>query len=465
MKRYSYGTNQPKSALKPAIIGAILLFTGISSYFYFHSGTNEPKVDESISPTPTAAGHVFGTIDLSNFGTLKTTSNKKWFLLGDEINNSDQTLTYSLTLTDNQQEVLSGRSLNVSYHINNTNVTGEMIPVQGQDGTYQVQVSLSQLSPSEYTIQAQLKTGEQVIESLPTQLNVSYPVYVAWTLDWEGYDVKDEYLQNIEELTAKHNSMPLTHFFNPRLYTNTTISTQRQEYLTQWVLQRNQKQGDAIELHLHMFPDMVKAAGVTPKSNPIQWGSTLHDGYDILTMQYSYDELVTIMNWSKSIFAEKGLPTPTIFRAGGWYANEDTLKAAQASGFLADSSGRTAYSFGTNKVDGPWNLSETTQPYRLNEDDQNNTSRPTMSLWEFPNNGADSWMFTEAQMKDRFNANYSGKIATDKKLVTYLSHPEWFKTDKPRIDALFTYTDQFLNDKDNGPVVYITLAQAYRIWQ
>lgn len=447
----------------PILVGIVLLVAGGVVYGYQHS--TQSQAQSPTLPAPTEPGQVFGSININEFGTLDTQASKKWFLLGEEITPSDQRLTYTLTLTETQRELTRGRTVETTYVVNGTNVKGGLTVKPGQSGVYTAQIDMNQLDPGEYTVQAYIQIGDQKIASLPSQVFVTYPLYVTWTIDWEGYDVKNEYLNDLDELTGKHANFPLTHFFNPRIYTSSMISKERQDYLTNWVLERADKKGHSIGLHLHMFPDMVRAAGVAPKTNPVQWGTTGTDGYDILTMQYSYEELKKMMTWSKQIFAEKGLPTPTMFRAGGWYANEDTLRAAQDTGFLLDSSGRTKYALGTNKPEGPWDLPTTAQPYKPSIENQNATATPTFDIWEFPNNGGDSWAFNEEQMKARFRDNYTSKTLDSKTLVTYLSHPEWFHKDKPRMDSLLTYIDQYLYQSDSGPVKYITLDEAYQIWQ
>jgi hypothetical protein len=87
-----------------------------------------------------------------------------------------------------------------------------------------------------------------------------------------------------------------------------------------------------------------------------------------------------------------------------------------------------------------------------------------MGLWEFPDNGADSWAYSTGQLIARFKANFSGESLFEKQVVTYLSHPEWFSKDKPKVEALFTELELFSNTADRGPVIYITLEKAYQIW-
>jgi len=383
---------------------------------------------------------------------------RKWVLIGDEFSAEEKTVTLKAVLTPEAEPVRPMPDL--TYEIAGTPKTGTFN--RDSDGKFTARVSVADLAPGKYAVFAKTSLNGTEFASDSAEFNVSYPLYVAWTLDWEGYDVKPEYLDAIDSIAGRHGT-PITHFFNPRIYTSSAISDSRAEYLTSWVIERSRSRGDEIGLHLHMFPDMVRAAGVEPRFSP-NWGSSLKDGYDILTSAYTYAETVKLLKWSKNIFAEKGLGTPVSFRAGGWYADEETLRAVQDAGFKLDSSGRTAYRFGTNGVAGPWNLPADAQPYRPSAADQNSSASPALNVWEFPNSGADSWAYSADQMYARFTANFSGDPLNAKRVVTYLSHPEWFHVDNPKIEELYGRIDRFLNSRDAGPVVYITLDQAYQIW-
>jgi hypothetical protein len=82
-----------------------------------------------------------------------------------------------------------------------------------------------------------------------------------------------------------------------------------------------------------------------------------------------------------------------------------------------------------------------------------------MELWEFPNNGGDSWAYSADDMISRFKDNYNGGISDSTKVVTYLSHPHWFNIDEPKINKVLDHVDKFGIVEDRGPVVYRTLDQ------
>lgn len=389
-----------------------------------------------------------------------TITDKQWLLK--DTPESEQTFSIIVTFSQSDHETLiANDTAVVGYEIASVNKVGRLT-TEGTN-SYTATIDATNFPIGEHAITTYVSIDGTTTYSKEVLVHVSYPLYVTWTIDWEGYDMPNQNLENMAAIADQYD-IPMTHFFNPRLYTSPDISKDRQQYFTNWVLNRKATHGDSIGLHLHMQPDFVEATGVTPIEDPETWGTSLTDGYDILVSNYDYTDMRKMLNWSIQAFRNHGLGTPTMFRAGGWFADEETLQAVNDTGFLLDSSGRTLYSFGKNKVVGHWSLETTTQPYQMNRDDQNEQNNPTMNLWQFPNNGADSWAFSTVDMIKRFEDNYTSTELTERRLVTYLSHPEWFDTDKPKMEALFSHLDDFTYAKDSGPVVYVTLEDAYNIW-
>ncbi|HBG81796.1 TPA: hypothetical protein DDW69_03055 [candidate division CPR2 bacterium] len=320
-------------------------------------------------------------------------------------------------------------------------------------------IDVGDLKPGQYQIQATIKDGGQTYKSQKHGFYVSYPLYVTWTQDWEGIDVSQVYLNAMANIADNHG-LSMTHLFNPRIYVS-SMPQDRQDYLTDWVKQREKVKDEEVGLHLHMYYDFIKDAGVVPKNSP-NWGDS-GDGYGSLTSNYNEAEMVKILERALWWFEKKGLLKPVSFRAGGWFANEETLKSLEKVGIKLDSSGRTSYSFYSEK--GPWNLSKTAAPYKPSRTDQNKTSDDALDVWEVPNNGADSYWFSAKDMISRFDENYKGGILTDKKQVTYLSHPHWFnRAEQDKVNEVFNHVDQFKYEKDLGPVIYVTLRDIYNDW-
>lgn len=370
---------------------------------------------------------------------------REWYLIGNSTYNTVDILLENEEIESDQLE-----NIEVSYEIGGD--TGA-VEYDESKNSWVKTLSVDDIDPGEYDISLKVELSDCELDISKTeQIKVSHPVYVAWTMDWEGFDVEEKYLDSITTISRKYN-IPITHFFNPYIYIS--LSENRSEYLTNWVLRR-QNIGDSIGLHLHMNNKMVEAAGVTPKTD-ISWGGWARDGQDVPNSAYGYNDYKKIVVWAQNQFEKNALPKPTMFRAGAWFIDEENLEVLDDLGFKIESSGRTYQVYGENKLESPWRLQSVTQPYMLNKYDQNIVNNPNMNLWEFPNNGADTWAYTSDDLIERFNDNYKGGISESRKVVTYLSHPHWFNVDEPKVYDLLDYTENFGIVDDRGPVVYTTL--------
>ncbi len=427
--------------------------TSDNDYFLYYGNPNAVKFNSTLSTGNFTDADYLISYSKEQSPKLFADVNRKWVLKDDP---DPREFKFMVTaafegLKENQ---------NITYQIIGTNRVGFLKHTTGN--AYEVALDVKDLIPGTYYIQATTVANNMELKSQKAEFYVSYPLYVTWTFDWEGYDVSDNYLKDMEDMSSKHG-VPLTHFFNPRIYIANEIPNARKDRLTNWVINRKNTNGDQISLHLHMHYDVISATGLTPKTNPA-WGGR-ENGHDVLTSAYNYTEMTQILNWSKNIFQQKGLGTPTAFRAGGWFASLDTLKALQDTGFTMDSSGRSSYVWGTNKVTGPWTLPSTTTPYHPSSVNQNASSPSPMKIWEFPDNGADSWTYSTNDLIQRFKDNYSNRPLEKKQVVTYLTHPHWFNVDQPKMDATFTYVDNYLYKDDKGPIKYVTLEEAQKIWE
>lgn len=426
-------------------------------------GTITPN--QPSNPSTPVEGNTLCEIATGDSGKLMSGAaiDRRWYLIGTEFTEAQKTLNLNLKFNNDVQSILQTNEKPViTYEILGTPKSGNVTVKKDAEQDYSQGIYIGDLEPSEYTIKATSSFISGPVQTVQCKFNVSYPVYVLWTFDWEGYDVNQEFLNNMDSISNRYG-IYMTHFFNPRIYVPGVMSADRANYLTNWVTNRAKNNGDSLGLHMHMFLDMVKTAGVAPKTTP-NWGGNYPDGYNVLTSAYSYEEMTTILSWAKKMFTDHGLPVPKMYRAGGWHASLTTLMSIQDNGFIADSSGRTKYSVIPGGLEGPWNLSPTSQPYHPNDFNQNISDSPNMKLWEFPNNGGESYLFTAEQMIDRFKQNYNGGQAKSRTTVNFLSHPHWFNIDKPKIEKLFSVVDQFSSNKDQGPVVYINMDNLYKVY-
>jgi uncharacterized membrane protein/predicted deacetylase len=402
-----------------------------------------------------------GSISLNNFSfpevkgvltgrtVIRSSINQKWIL--------KETDEYSALLYTIEIEGNDNLDYLPQFEVFGTSQSGDMNKVS--DRTYETKIHSDSLDPGEYEIQGKLSIDNKEYTTNVDSFTVSYPMYVAWTMDWEGADVSDKELSNIEEFSDEY-SIPITQFFNPVIYISGELNEERIDRLTNWILNR-EKMGDEIGLHLHMKYEIAEASGVEPIKEP-HWTDYLDNGHDVPCSEYSYNQFMKILTWAKAEFEKNNLGTSISFRAGGWFANRDTLRALEDSGFLIDSSGRDYYIWGNHHIKGHWNLKSTTQPYQPSRSNQNApTPAPNFNLWEFPNNGANSGFYKSNDLIKRFDENYTEKILYEPKVVTYLSHPHAFSKDLEILEPVYKYIDQYNIANDSGPVFYTTLKDVY----
>lgn len=406
------------------------------------------------SPSPGQARSASATI-LADFSAeevypLVAKVSKSWYLIGEA---GGDTVTFQLTAPT------KNTSRTATYQVLGTDLSGPMSP--GEAG-WEADVPVATLPPGAYRIQATLHDGLRVQTSQETGFYRSHPLYVAWTQDWEGYDANPAYLDAIEAI-ANHYHLPITHFFNPRIYVTKTISAQRAKTLTQWV-QRRIGLGDGYGLHLHMFTDYIEYAGVVPRTEP-NWGDS-GDGYGVPLTAYTPDEQKRMIETGRDLMVANGFGRTDMFRAGGWFNDLNTLAALEDLGFSVDSSARTTYKFGRNQLPGHWNIFPTTKPYHPSRTNQNLADPVNgFTILEVPDNGADSYAYSAQQMIDRFTANLGSGLLNQPQQLTYLSHPHWFdQKEQSRVRELFSRVSQSAFSNDRGPVIFTTTKEIANIF-
>lgn len=420
-------------------------------YLYYGSGTPTSNIY-----SPGKATGVSYTINLDTevSNAINIALSRTWVIRGgNSIDPSYKDSIVELTSSDINQ--LSSATLNVYDY------TGKKLKTIGmvkQDNTYFQRIEALNLPIGEYLVQATATVGGTQQNSTKLKVYISYPLYVNWSIDWEGDGVDDQALAQIEEVSTEY-SVPITHYFNPRIYAG-GMSSERSQYVTNWVLQRKSK-GDEIGLHLHMWYDMVRAAGLNPRSEPNwNYGAT---GHDVLGTAYPADEFDQLIKWALTQFEVNGLPKPLVYRAGGWHINGDQLKVLVNNGFIADSSARDADTFGAKSYPLPWNnIYAGSRPYRPSETDINQSGDPEIGLWEFPNNASNTSNYGAYATKvlDNFKLNFNGNVMKERQTFVILSHVQYFnKVDYPIIKNFFQETSKFLAKNDAGPVIYVTLEQ------
>jgi peptidoglycan/LPS O-acetylase OafA/YrhL len=413
---------------------------------------NQPSVD--------VVGGTISKIDLygqthfnpenKNSSEISLSLNRIWYLKNDD--NKPIQLSWNLSG--------SFQKNNINYQILSN--ADKSVLQNGQ--IINNEININNLPPGNYLIDIFIptKTGKSIYSN-QVSFYISRPVYVSWTLDWEGWEVDSEVLKKLDSLSEQQNQMPYTHFINPRVFIPGLVATNSADQQLSWIKSRVNKGNDKTALHLHMQYDFVKSAGLTPRTKP-KWGFNGSPGYDVYLTAYTKNEIIQMLKFSKQLFIENNLPKPIGFRAGGWFVDKKVLEALIKEEFIYDSSGRDK-SMWNGRVQSPWDLKDNSEPYYpastdINVPDKNNH----LEILEIPNNGGNSNEYKAVEMIKRFYDNYSGNIALSNKAIVFLSHPQWADIELPVADKVITEINNFSYAQDRGPVIFTTLDTIYQTW-
>jgi hypothetical protein len=288
---------------------------------------------------------------------------------------------------------------------------------------------------------------------------VSMPEYVVWTLDFEGDASGDAEMANTAAI-ADGLRIPMSILWNPRAWTTGQVSTERQDAMLAWTKARQAK-GDEIGLHLHMWTDYVRAAGLVPRTAP-SWAGR-GDGYDVPITAYPENEQQAMIGYGVKLMVQHGLPTPTSFRAGGDFADAATLRAVAAGGFTVDCTAVAKDYPPIGRIPYPWTLAADAQPYRPSPADANVPG--SLPLLEAPTIGGNTFGFTVQSIQPQIHSNLAvfapaGSVAQAPKAITVVSHPGTIvPAERAAIEALLGAFAGLRYDADSGPVRFVTLAQ------
>jgi len=333
----------------------------------------------------------------------------------------------------------------------------------GVANVYGATLDLHGASPGGHSLEVVEHLADREMVVFSKEIVISEPEYVVWTLDFEGDASSDPALTNTAAI-ADEQKVPMTIMWNPRVWTTTQVPPARADAMLAWTRARVAK-GDELSLHLHMWTDFVRAAGLVARTAP-SWAGR-GDGYDVPVTAYPENDQRTLLEYSLRLMAEHGLARPTTFRAGGQFANDATLRILASLGFAADASAVPAGAFG--RLPYPWSLAADAQPYRPSSTDANKAG--DLPLLEAPTIGGNTYGYDTRTIQPIIRADLSylapaGEIATTRRAITIVSHPGTIDaTERAAIMALFDAFAPLRYDTDSGPVRFITLAQLAQAWR
>ncbi|MBF0313202.1 MAG: SDR family NAD(P)-dependent oxidoreductase [Oligoflexia bacterium] len=190
---------------------------------------------------------------------------------------------------------------------------------------------------------------------LVSWMNVSINVHAAteegvkivMTVDWEGMDLQEHNLQAMQAFRKKYPHIPMLHYLTPSYFTNPAVGNLE---LVRAKIKSVMLPIDEVGLHLHGWKSLFEAAGVVHRRSPnwLPGGRPLSDeecavecGHNITITAYTREELIQVLEFSRSILKEQGLGHPLHFRAGGWMMSQALSEALAATRFVSDSSAVT----------------------------------------------------------------------------------------------------------------------------
>jgi hypothetical protein len=376
---------------------------------------------------------------------------RQWYLLPDPLLHEDVHIAVTFPDADPADGMprarLRGNGRVVDLH-----------PTPGIPGSWQAELPLDGARAGSQRIEILVRLRDGTDASIVARdFTLSAPEYVIWTLDFEGDAAADPELTNTAAI-ADSFKVPMTIMWNPRVWTTTQVTASRAQAMLDWSRTRA-GQGDEVALHLHMWTDFVRAAGLAPRTAPNWAGRS--DGYDVPLTAFSEDETRTLLEYSLKLMADHGLPRPTSFRAGGEFANAANLRAVAATGFTADCSAVPAGAFG--RLPYPWTLPADAQPYHPSPDDANLPG--ALSLLEAPTIGGNTYAYDVNTIRPIVRADLSflapaGEAASASRAITIVSHPGTIvDTERAAIESLFAAFAPLRYDRDVGPIRFVTLAQ------
>ncbi len=386
---------------------------------------------------------------------------KSWYLIGDGTTPAQDQLTAIITAP-------SGTDY-VDMYI------PDMAPIRmsKQSDGFAVDESIAKLPAGTYPILFTANGSDDAFAMF--EMHRSAAFYVQVTTDYDFSDPTNSALMYMERLHNDHPELVITHFWAPYTYTDPVVTPTRRDQLDTWIKKMHDEQGDEIGLHIHPWCHFVESAGqtcITDQSTVYPTGDDT--GYTINLSAYGYDAMSALLQRADAIFAERGLGKPTTFRAGGWTADINTLKALADNGYVADTS---ALNWKYIQEEWPdtellsWNMShwnpitDTSQPYYPNVNDvlsgapSDPLASDLLSILEVPDNGVMIDYVTNEEMKGIFDANWDGSPLSAPLSLMMGFHPAQGFTgaEYGRVDVFLDTTDMHLASRDLGPIVYVLL--------
>lgn len=296
----------------------------------------------------------------------------------------------------------------------------------------------------------------------------THPLYFFVSTDWDFAEPGQVSLDYHDQIRTNHPDVKFTHFIGPYTFTDPNLSEARKAALAAWAIARRDQYNDEIGLHIHPWCHFVESAGLTCVTDQSTVNPTDPSGYTIKLEAYGQANFETLLARADEIFVQRGMGKPVTFRAGGWTATIDTLKALANKGYIADTSANNWARMEEWIGEGTlytWNMTnwsmmgDTSQPYYPNTTDKQSGATPNVRILEVPDNGIMVDYVTRAEMVEIFGKVWGGPALTEPKTYMMGFHPSPNMTsgEYSRIDGILDHADLYRASLHLGPVVYARL--------
>ncbi|MGN6110017.1 MAG: hypothetical protein ACTHU0_33235 [Kofleriaceae bacterium] len=348
---------------------------------------------------------------------------------------------------------------------------GDLPPLRltrNADGAFVGEISLAELPVGSYELLLAADGSTRAFARI--EFHRSAPYFVVVSTDWDFSDPGQRAIGYQDMMHADHPDLRLTHFVGPYTFTDPAITPARQTELVSWLVRQRDMFRDEIGLHIHPYCHFVESAGVTCVTDQSTVYAEDLTGYTIKVAAYGRTEMGRLLAHSIELFGEHGIGRPRTFRAGGWTATLDTLKALADQGFTADTSALNWARLDEWKdvQSGElyrWNMEhwapigDTSQPYWPSENDVLTSEPPTLPILEVPDNGIMIDYVTLSEMNGLFDTNWNGRPLDEPVTLMMGFHPApgFSAREYAGVDGFLDYADQHLATRGLGPVLYITL--------
>ena len=417
------------------------------------------------SPQAPDGGATRPTAPANNDPDFAVTGLRSWYLIGNDLTPGDDQVSATITPPAGVSAIavwIADRAA---------------IALEPQGGGFALALDITDLPAGDHEVLFAADGAPTAFASYT--LHRSHPIYVMVTTDWDFGDPSDQALARQDRLHAQHPDLVMTHFVGPYTFTDPTVSESRRQLLADWVKEQRDSFGDEIGLHIHPYCSFVDDAGLTCITDQSTTNTDGDDsGYSIKVAAYGEQGFLDLLEHADEIFAERELGKPVTFRAGGWTASIETLRALEADGFVADTSANNwaRMEEWMGLLSGElydWNMAhwsmigDTSQPYYPNDGDIQSDAAPTLEILEVPDNGIMVDYVTVEEMIEIFDSNWPGGALSGPRSFMMGFHPSasFDSGYEVRVDGILDYAEQFLASDDHGPVVHALLRDMPEVWK